>query len=220
MQKHESALTSQRALSQGWFLVYTHPGPVQMVFLNSLNGHVLSFLASLLGMWDLNSLTRDRTLAPCIGKSNLNHWTARKVPCCCSCSVAQSCLTLCEPVDCSPPGSSVHGISQARILEWVAISSCRGSSRPRDPTHVSCTGRRIPYHWAIREAQESPGHVLLQGFWSACVGVPGGRGSSSWSWGDRASASARQHSARFVLHMEAMETPYNFRAQGEIVTNI
>ena len=146
MQKHESALTSQRALSQGWFLVYTHPGPVQMVFLNSLNGHVLSFLASLLGMWDLNSLTRDRTLAPCIGKSNLNHWTARKVPCCCSCLVAQSCLTLCEPVDCSPPGSSVHGISQARILEWVAISSCRGSSRPSDPTHVSCTGRRIPYH--------------------------------------------------------------------------
>ena len=153
MQKHESALTSQRALSQGWFLVYTHPGSVQMVFLNSLNGHVLSFLASLLGMWDLNSLTMDRTLAPCISKSNLNHWTARKVPCC-SCSVAQSCLTLCEPVNCSPPGSSVHGISQARILEWVAISSCRGSSRPRDPTHVSCTGRWIPYHWAIREAQE------------------------------------------------------------------
>ena len=42
--------------------------------------------------------------------------------------VAKSCLTLCNPVDCSPPGSSVHGISQARILEWVAISSSRGSS--------------------------------------------------------------------------------------------
>ena len=42
--------------------------------------------------------------------------------------VAQSCLTLCNPVDCSPPGSSVHGILQARILEWVAISFSRGSS--------------------------------------------------------------------------------------------
>ena len=47
-------------------------------------------------------------------------------------SVAQSCLTLCDPVDCSPPGSSIHGISQAKILEWVAISFSRGSSRRRD----------------------------------------------------------------------------------------
>ena len=50
--------------------------------------------------------------------------------------VAQSCLTLCDPVDCSPPGSSVHGIFQARILEWVAISFSRGSSQPRDQTQV------------------------------------------------------------------------------------
>ena len=42
----------------------------------------------------------------------------------------QSCLTLCDPVDCSPPGSSVHGILQARRLEWVAMSSSRGSSGP------------------------------------------------------------------------------------------
>ena len=59
---------------------------------------------------------------------------------------AQSCPTLCYPVDCSPPGSSVHGISQARILEWVAISSSRGSSWPRDQTHdscVSCTAGRF-----------------------------------------------------------------------------
>ena len=51
--------------------------------------------------------------------------------------VAQSCLTLWDPVDCSPPGSSVHGIPQARILEWVAISFSKGSSRPRDQTQVS-----------------------------------------------------------------------------------
>ena len=46
--------------------------------------------------------------------------------------VAQLCPTLCDPMDCSPPGSSIHGILQARILEWVAISFSRGSSQPRD----------------------------------------------------------------------------------------
>ena len=51
---------------------------------------------------------------------------------------AQLQLTLCDPVDCSPPGSSVHEILQARILEWVAISYSRGSSQPRDRTHFSC----------------------------------------------------------------------------------
>ena len=56
--------------------------------------------------------------------------------------VAQSCLTLCGPVDCSLPGFSIHGILQARILEWVTISFSRGSSRPRDRTQVSCTGGR------------------------------------------------------------------------------
>ena len=56
--------------------------------------------------------------------------------------VAQLCLSLCDPVDCGPPGSSVHGILQARLLEWVAIPSSRGSSQPRDQTWVSCiTGR-------------------------------------------------------------------------------
>ena len=56
--------------------------------------------------------------------------------------VAQSCLTLCDPMDCSPPGSSIQGILQARILEWVAISFSRGSSRPRDRTQVSRIGGR------------------------------------------------------------------------------
>ena len=55
----------------------------------------------------------------------------------CTCSVAQSCPTLCIPMDdYSPPGSCVHGVIQARILEWVAISSCRGSSPPRHQTHI------------------------------------------------------------------------------------
>ena len=68
-----------------------------------------------------------------------------------ACSVTKSCLTLCDPIDCSMPGSSVHGIFQARILEWVAISSSRGSSRPKDWTWVSCNGRWTPYHWIIWE---------------------------------------------------------------------
>ena len=61
----------------------------------------------------------------------------------------QSCPTLCDPVDCSPPGSSVHGILKARILEWVAIPFSRGSSKPRNQTHVSYIsriGRFVLYH--------------------------------------------------------------------------
>ena len=66
-----------------------------------------------------------------------------------------SCPTLCNPMDCSPPNSSVYGILQVRILQWVAMPSSRGSSRPKDQTCVSqlsCTGRRILYHWATWEA--------------------------------------------------------------------
>ena len=54
----------------------------------------------------------------------------------------QSCPTLCEPMDYSPPGSSIHWISQARVLEWVTISFSRASSRPRDQTQVSCIAGR------------------------------------------------------------------------------
>ena len=74
----------------------------------------------------------------------------------CSSSVksefTQLCLTLCDPMDCSLPGSSISGIFQARILKLVAISSSRGSSRARDRNCVSCIGRGILYHWAFREA--------------------------------------------------------------------
>ena len=54
---------------------------------------------------------------------------------------------------CSPPGSSVHGILQAGILEWVAISFSKGSSQPRDRTHISCIGKGVLYHWTTWEAQ-------------------------------------------------------------------
>ena len=56
----------------------------------------------------------------------------------CFCSVCKSCLTLCDPMDCSPQGFSVHGIFQARILEWVAISFSRRFSQPWNGTCVSC----------------------------------------------------------------------------------
>ena len=66
--------------------------------------------------------------------------------------VAQLCPTLCDPMDCSLPGTSVHGIFQARILEWVAISFSRGSSQPMDQTQVSCIVGRHFTIWATREA--------------------------------------------------------------------
>ena len=65
--------------------------------------------------------------------------------------VAQSCPTLCDPMDCSLPGSSVHGIFQARILEWVAISFSRGSSWPRDRTQVSGIVGRCFTVWPTRD---------------------------------------------------------------------
>ena len=67
--------------------------------------------------------------------------------------VTQSCPTLCDPMDCSLPDSSLHGILQARVLEWVAISFSRGSSRPRDRTRVSCIPGRCFNLWANREAK-------------------------------------------------------------------
>ena len=76
------------------------------------------------------------------------------------CSVAQSCSALCDPMDCSLPGFSIHGILQARILEWVAISSSRRSSQCRDQTCISCgscgpyIGRWILYYWATWKAQK------------------------------------------------------------------
>ena len=69
-------------------------------------------------------------------------------------SVTTSCLNFCDPVDCSPPGSSVHGISQAGILEWVAISSSRGSARPR-------VGPEPP---ALAEGFFSPELLNISGF--------------------------------------------------------
>ena len=84
--------------------------------------------------------------------------------CLCACFVVQLCPVLCDPLDCSLPGSSGHGISQARTLEWVSISSSRGSSRPRDRTHIS--------YWQVGSLllsnQESPSFNFRLVFQGPC----------------------------------------------------
>ena len=82
--------------------------------------------------------------------------------------VAQSCPTLCNPMDCSLPDSSVDRLLQARILEWVAISSSRGSSLPRDQTQVSCIAGRFFTIWATRDAQtlRKPEYLTVLRVWS------------------------------------------------------
>ena len=71
---------------------------------------------------------------------------------CCYCLVSKLCPSLCDPKDCSLPGSSIHGISQARILERLAISFSREPPHPRDQTRISWIERRILYHLSTREA--------------------------------------------------------------------
>ena len=80
------------------------------------------------------------------------------------CSVAKLYLTLCNSMDSSLPGCSVHGISQAPVLEWVAISSSRRSSQSRGGTWISCIGRKILYHWASWEAKSKYSFHCLRWF--------------------------------------------------------
>ena len=71
---------------------------------------------------------------------------------CVHAKLLQSCPTECYTMDCSKPGSSVYEILQARVLEWVAMPSSRGSSQHRDQSQVSCIATHIFYHWATGEA--------------------------------------------------------------------
>ena len=82
------------------------------------------------------------------------------IPGACVCAkLVQYCLTLCDPMDCSPPSSSVHGILLSRILEWVAVPSSRESSWPRDRIHISWIAGRFFTSWATGE-DHVPGRVL------------------------------------------------------------
>ena len=118
--------------------------------------------------------------------------------------VAQSCPTLCDPMDCSLPCSSIHEIFQARVLEWIAISFSRGPSWPRDRTRVSCiVGRRFTV-WATREVRytyipsrlnlppvSSPAHPsrLIQ---SPCLSFLSHAANSGWLSIDAAAAKSLQ----------------------------
>ena len=87
--------------------------------------------------------------------SSVSLGQVQEIQSCCYCLVAELCPTLCNPMDCCPPGFSVHGILQGRILDRVAISFSRRSSLPRDWTYVSCIGRLILY-------PEPPGKPEIQ----------------------------------------------------------
>ena len=116
-------------------------------------------LASRRGLLGQNTLH----FSPQIGLSGLSSWSRSQEGACWGqcpgggeytllCLVAQLCPTLHDPMGCSPPGSSVHGILQVRILEWVAMTSSRGSSQPRDWTPVSRVAGGFFTIWATREA--------------------------------------------------------------------
>ena len=110
--------------------------------------------------------------------------------------VAQSCPTLCNPMDCSPPGSSVHGILQARILEWIAIPFSRGSSRPRDRTPVSCTAGIFftvwdtgKSHYNLITSFKTPSSYTGITFWSTRT--------STYEWEEGTDQSTTPHSRLF-----------------------
>ena len=90
------------------------------------------------------------------GPSLIPGWGGKilQVVCCVLWLVAQLCLTLCDSMDCSPPRSSVHRILQARISEWVAMPSSRGTSQPRDQSQVSHVAGRFFTIWATRETRK------------------------------------------------------------------
>ena len=93
--------------------------------------------------------------------------------------VAQLCPTLCDPVDCSLPGSSLHGILQARIVEWVTISFSKASSQPRDRTRVS---HIIGGHFNLWAKSKSPHGEKAIGIWELAVSSQSNTAERGWLW--------------------------------------
>ena len=115
----------------------------------------------LLLTWQLVQATIKSHLAFCKNFPWVPCWILKRFLCLyltsdvCLCLATQSCLTLCDPMDCSPSGSSVHEVLQARILEWVAMHFSRGFSQPRNRTLVSHIAGGFFTVWATREALTS-----------------------------------------------------------------
>ena len=126
-----------QSLSHVWFFVnqwtVAHQAPLSMEFSSKNTGMSCHFLFQEI----FPTQGSNPHLLHC--RQILYHWLTAAA------KSLQSCLTLCTLQSAS---SSVPGISQARILEWVAISSSRGPSRPRDQTHISYIGKHVLYHWA------------------------------------------------------------------------
>ena len=101
--------------------------------------------------------------------------------CVCLCLVTKSCPALCDPMNYSPPGSSVHGISQAKILEWVAMPFCRESYWLRNQIRVSCIAGRFFTSWVTREASRCPAAHIHSVMWGA--GPEARTGSPGWKQG-------------------------------------
>ena len=104
------------------------------------------------GMWDLPG-PEIKPVSPSLAGGFFTREAQIDCYCCC-CLADKSCPILCNPMNCSLPDFSVRGISQARILEWIAVSYSGGSSQPREGTWVSCLAG-ILYHWATWEALSS-----------------------------------------------------------------
>ena len=137
-----------KSLSQGATLC----NPMDCVFHGILQARILEWVAFPFSRG--SSQPRDRTQVSRIAGRFFTSWVMREalVSIESESQVAQWSPTLCYPMDCSLSSSSIHGIFQARILEWVAISFSRGTSRPRDWTLVSHTAYRLFTIWATREA--------------------------------------------------------------------
>ena len=109
-------------------------------------------------------------------------------------------------MDCSPPDSSLHGISQARILEWVAISFSRGSSQHRDRTRASCIDRRMFYHWATRKTPQYLWEAAKLEFWES--------GASGLTHQTGLAGSLKWHKQAFLQYQVL---PSSLRAPQEVL---
>ena len=103
----------------------------------------------------------------------------------------QSCPTLYDPMDCSLPGTSVHGILQTRILEWVAMPSSRASYRPRDwacVSYIFCIGRRVLYHWCLLGSPACyicyQAGLKMRAWTCRCWRLQGRFGVNRWLWSE------------------------------------